>query len=433
MVRAAGGMPSIATLCGPPSRLLSLPAGSEGTGTLASTMTLLDMARLRDSPSEAEFRARLRAWLKDNTTGITPDDTDALKDWQRRLYEAGWLGLTWPTEYGGQGLGFREQAIFNEEAARAKIPPTVNNIGLMIAGPALIAVGSDEHKRRYLKPILTAEEIWCQGFSEPNAGSDLAGLQTRAVDDGDHYVVTGQKIWTSNSLIADYVWLLVRTDPDAPRHKGITALIVDMHSPGVTVKPLRQITGEAEFGEIFFDEVRVPKHNRVGAENDGWLVGMKTFTRERANISVSLSVRLQQQFDRLLDSVRSSDVPLDAEQAREVAGAYVDSQCLNLTCERLADRLFGFESSVVKVAWAEMNQRLQRIGLSTLGPEGALVPQGGFDGAASPTAAGWQAGEPFERSWQFGYLRSRGNTIEGGTSEILRTVIAERVLGLPRK
>ena len=391
------------------------------------------MARLRDSPSEAEFRERLRSWLDTNTPSIDHHDTSALKEWQRVLYEAGWLGLTWPSEYGGQGLGFREQAIFNEEAARAKIPPSVNNIGLMIAGPALIAVGDEEHKKRYLKPILTAEEIWCQGFSEPNAGSDLAALQTRAVDDGDHYVVTGQKIWTSNSLIADYVWLLVRTDPDAPRHKGITALIVDMRSPGVTVKPLRQLTGETEFGEIFFDEVRVPKRNRVGAENEGWIAGMKTFTRERANISISLSVRLQQQFDRLLHSVQASDVPLDSEQAREVAEAFVDSQCLTLTCERLADRLFGFESSIVKVAWAEMNQRLQRIGLSTLGPDAALLPGGGYQEARNSEPGGWQPGVPFEKSWQFGYLRSRGNSIEGGTSEILRTVIAERVLGLPRK
>ena len=396
------------------------------------------MPRLQDTPEEATFRARLRAWLAENAPVIHKHDVEALRAWQRRLYEGGWLGLTWPAEYGGQGLGFRKQAIYNEEAARAKTPPSVNNIGLMIVGPALIAVGSEEQKRRYLKPILTAEEIWCQGFSEPNAGSDLAGLQTRAEDDGDDYIVTGQKIWTSNSLIADHIWLLVRTDPEAPRHKGITALIVDMRSPGVSVKPLRQLTGEAEFGEVFFDEVRVPKANRVGAENDGWIVGMKTFTRERANISVSLSVRLQQQFDRLLDAVRGRDFPLDPQQSREIALAYVDSQCLTMTCERLADRLFGFDSAVIKVAWAEMNQRLQEIGISTLGPDAPLLPGGGFDQAGESSSTwGTEAlsdtVESFERSWQFGYLRSRANSIEGGTSEILRTVIAERVLGLPRK
>lgn len=396
------------------------------------------MPRLQDTPAEAEFRKRLRAWLAEHAPQIGKHDVDALKAWQKKLYQAGWLGLTWPHEYGGQGLGFREQAIYNEEAARARAPSGINNIGLMIAGPTLIAVGSEEQKRRYLPPILSAEEIWCQGFSEPNAGSDLAALQTRALDAGDHYVVTGQKIWTSNALIADYIWLLVRTDPDAPRHRGITALIVDMHSPGVTVKPLRQITGEAEFGEVFFDEVRVPKENRVGAENDGWIIGMKTFTRERANISISLSVRLQQQFDRLLEAVRGRDTPLDQQQAREVAQAYVDSQCLNLTCERLSARLFGFESSIVKVAWAEMNQRLQEIGLATLGPDAPLVPGQGFGQVGDPsstwgTEASEELAESYEKSWQFGYLRSRANTIEGGTSEILRSVMAERVLGLPRK
>ncbi len=396
------------------------------------------MPRLQDTPCEAAFRERLRAWLVEHTPSIEDHEVEALKAWQRQLYEAGWLGLTWPRAYGGKGAGFREQAIFNEEAARAKAPSSINNIGLMIVGPALIAVGSEEQKKRYLARILAADEIWCQGFSEPNAGSDLAGLQTRAVEAGDDYVVTGQKIWTSNSRIADYIFVLVRTDPEAPRHKGITALIVDMKSPGVTVKPLRQITGEAEFGEVFLDEVRVPKRNRVGAENEGWIVGMKTFTRERANISIALSVRLQQQFDRLLQAVRGRAIPLDAQQAREVAQAYVDSRCLNLTCERLAAKLYGFESSIVKVAWAEMNQRLQEIGLATLGPDAPLLPTGGFDEVEASSSA-WESEapskpvEPFEKSWQFGYLRSRANTIEGGTSEILRSVMAERVLGLPRK
>ncbi len=380
---------------------------------------------------------RLRAWLEANTPSIEKHDIAALKAWQQRLYEAGWLGLTWPAEYGGQGLGFREQVVYNEEAGRAKVPPSINNIALMIAGPALIAIGNEEHKQRYLKPMLTAEEIWCQGFSEPNAGSDLAALQTRAIDDGEDYIVTGQKIWTSNSLIADFIWLLVRTDPQAPRHKGITALIVDMRSPGVTVKPLRQLTGEAEFGEIFLDEVRVPKANRVGPENEGWMAGMKTFTRERANISISLSVRLRQQFDSLLDGVRDRDVPLDPQLARDVAQAYADSQCLTMTCERLSSRLFGFESSIVKVAWAEMNQRLQKVGLSTLGPDAPLLTGGGYEQASDSTSSwGTEApaanGDSFEKTWQFGYLRSRANTIEGGTSEILRTIIAERVLGLPR-
>ena len=374
------------------------------------------MSRLQDTPEEADFRERLHSWLETNTPQIDGKDVEALKAWQKKLFEAGWLGLNWPSEYGGQGVGFREQMIYNDEVVRRRAPQTINGIGLMIVGPALIAVGSEEQKKRYLAPILSAEEIWCQGFSEPNAGSDLAALQTRAVPDGDDYIVTGQKIWTSNSLISDYVFLLARTDTQAPRHKGISALIVDLKSPGVSVKPLRQITGESEFGEIFLDEVRVPKRNRVGNENEGWIVAMKTFTRERANISIALSVRLQQQFEQLLEAVKGHHVPLDPEQARDVAQAYIDSQCLNLTCERLSKKLFGFESSLVKVAWAEMNQRLQQIGLSLLGPEATLLPE-----------------QNLQKSWQYGYLRSRGNTIEGGTSEILRGIVAERILELPRR
>ncbi len=374
------------------------------------------MSRLQDTPEEADFRERLHSWLETNTPQIDGKDVEALKAWQKKLFEAGWLGLNWPSEYGGQGVGFREQMIYNDEVVRRRAPQTINGIGLMIVGPALIAVGSEKQKKRYLAPILSAEEIWCQGFSEPNAGSDLAALQTRAVPDGDDYIVTGQKIWTSNSLISDYIFLLARTDTQAPRHKGISALIVDLKSPGVSVKPLRQITGESEFGEIFLDEVRVPKRNRVGNENEGWIVAMKTFTRERANISIALSVRLQQQFEQLLEAVKGHHVPLDPEQARDVAQAYIDSQCLNLTCERLSKKLFGFESSLVKIAWAEMNQRLQQIGLSLLGPEATLLPE-----------------QNLQKSWQYGYLRSRGNTIEGGTSEILRGIVAERILELPRR
>lgn len=374
------------------------------------------MQRLQDTPAEAAFRKRLRAWLAENAPHIASGDVEALKAWQKKLYDAGWLGLNWPKAYGGQGASFREQVVYNEEVIRAQTPAPINGIGLMIVGPTLIAVGSEQQKERYLAPILSAEEIWCQGFSEPNAGSDLAGLQTRAVSDGDDYIVSGQKIWTSNSRIADFIFLLARTDPEAPRHKGITALIVDTKTPGVTVKPLRQITGDAEFGEIFLDEARIPKANRIGAENDGWMVAMKTFTRERANISISTSVRLQQQCGNLISAIKGRDIPADAQLRREVARAYLDSECLNLTCERLSEQLFGFESSLVKIVGSEVNQRLQELGLGTLGPDAALTPAGDF-----------------EKTWQFGFLRSRGNTIEGGTSEILRGIVAERILGLPRK
>ena len=368
------------------------------------------MPRLRDTPEEAAFRAKLCDWLSKNVPSKKDLDWAGRVAWQNTLHEAGWLGLSWPSEYGGQGASLREQFIYNEELVKANAPDLPNGIGLMIVGPALIAVGSEEQKRRNLPRILSAEDIWCQGFSEPNAGSDLANLQTRAVSDGDDYVITGQKIWSSNSLKADYCLLLARTDPEAPRHKGISCVILDLKAPGVEVKPLRQITGDAEFGEIFLDSVRVPKANLVGAENDGWMVAMKTFTRERANIAMMLSVRLNQQFEGMLAQVRETGA--DADLRRRVAQAYVDSQCLDWSCQRFGEELYGFQSSLVKVAWAETNQALQELGL-------------GLRGAEAPV----QEAEP---GWQFGYMRSRGNSIEGGTSEILRSIVAERILGLPR-
>lgn len=369
------------------------------------------MPRLADTPEQAQFRARLREWLEANVPASGVSSWEDRVAWQRKLADAGWLGLSWPKQHGGQGATLAEQQIYNQEMSRARGPELANGIGLMIAGPALIAAGSPEQQSRYLPPILTATEIWCQGFSEPNAGSDLAGLQTKAVSDGDHYVVTGQKIWSSNSRNATLCLLLARTDSDAPRHKGISAMVVDLTSPGATVKPLAQITGDEEFGEIFLDEVRVPKANLVGGENEGWIVAMKTFERERANIAMSLSVRLGRQLEQLVAAARGRDD--DAQVRRQVAQAWVDGETLRLTCERLGEQLYGFHSSLIKIAWAETNQRLQELGLSLAGPEAALLPEG-------------------SESWQFGYMRSRGNSIEGGTSEILRTIVAERVLGLPR-
>jgi alkylation response protein AidB-like acyl-CoA dehydrogenase len=368
------------------------------------------MPRLHDTPDEAALRARLRTWLSANVPAEKRLDWPGRIAWQRTLHQAGWLGLTWPSEYGGQGATLREQFVYNEELARAQAPDLPNGIGLLFVGPALIAVGSAEQKRRYLPKILSADEIWCQGFSEPNAGSDLANLQTRAISDRDGYVVTGQKIWSSNSRHANLCFLLARTDGEAQRHKGISCLIVDLKAPGVEVKPLRQITGDAEFGEIFLDGVRVPKANLVGAENEGWMVAMKTFTRERANIAMSLSVRLNQQLEEMLRQVRKTGA--DAELRRRVAQAYVDSQSLDWSCRRFGEELYGFHSALIKVAWAETNQALQELGLGLRGADVPVLEE--------------------EPAWQFGYLRSRGASIEGGTSEILRTIIAERILGLPR-
>ncbi|GIX46181.1 MAG: hypothetical protein KatS3mg131_0392 [Candidatus Tectimicrobiota bacterium] len=229
---------------------------------------------LRFSPQDEAYRQRLRQWLADNLPREPePEDQDAAfayrRAWQRKLYEGGWLGIHWPKEYGGQGATLVQQAIYAQEMARARAPQPANVLGIMIVGPTLIEHGTEEQKKRFIPKILSAEEIWCQGFSEPNAGSDLASLQTRAVLDGDAFVINGQKIWTSLGQYADWCILLARTDPDAPKHKGITFFLVDMHSPGITVRPLRQITGHAEFNEVFFDNVRVPRHNVVGEGQRG--------------------------------------------------------------------------------------------------------------------------------------------------------------------
>ena len=246
---------------------------------------------LNPTPQERKFRDELRAWLeahapRDWEARQSADNMEArfafLRDWQRQVYEAGWAGLSWPKEYGGRGATLMEKAIFTEEVARAGAPPLPGILGLELVGPTLIAFGAEAQKQRYLAKILSGEEIWCQGFSEPNAGSDLAALRTAAALDGDHFIVSGQKVWTSYGWAADWCELVVRTDAAAEKHKGLTVLLVDMHSPGVEVRPLRQITGETEFNELFFDNVRVPVANVVGRVNDGWNVALGTLMHERA-------------------------------------------------------------------------------------------------------------------------------------------------------
>jgi alkylation response protein AidB-like acyl-CoA dehydrogenase len=241
---------------------------------------------------EQAFRGSLRQWLQENLpegwgkTVFEPVDHQQkvafLKDWSRRLFEAGYAGLNWPKEYGGGGATLMEQVIFNEEIARAKAPTAYNGIAIAMVGPTLIEVGTEAQKHRHLSKMLNCEEIWCQGYSEPGSGSDLASLQTRSVQDGDEFVVNGQKVWTSNAHDAAFCFLLARTDPDVPKHKGLSCFIVDMKTPGITVKPLRQMTGEAEFNEVFFENVRVPRENLVGDLNNGWMVGIGLLMHERA-------------------------------------------------------------------------------------------------------------------------------------------------------
>jgi len=380
---------------------------------------------LRDTPDEAAFRAEVRAWLEANIptelTGPRSGEAEyeqAWRAWSRKLYDAGYVGLTWPQEYGGKGAPYSHQAILLEETARAEAPQHMNVIGLGMAGPTIIAHGTEEQKARYLPKILSVEEIWCQGFSEPGAGSDLAAARTSARLDGDHFVVDGQKVWSSFAHIADWCILVTRSDPDSEKHAGLTYMLVDMHSPGVEVRPLRQITGEAEFNEIFFTGVEVPVENVLGEIGQGWGVAMTTLLHERATLGFALTAMLEVNVRKLLTLAREradGDPLLRDRVARE----WIEQRALRLTNYRSLTQLIktgmpGPEGSVSKLHWSESNQRLTKLALELLGP-GSQVGNG--------DAAGY---------WQYQQLRSRGNTIEAGTSEILRNIIAERVLGLPR-
>jgi alkylation response protein AidB-like acyl-CoA dehydrogenase len=380
---------------------------------------------LRDTPEEATFRAEVRSWLEANipselTGPRSGDETyeQAWRAWSRKLSDAGYAGLTWPQEYGGSGAPYSHQAILLEETARAESPQHMGVIGLGMAGPTIIAHGTEAQKTRYLQKILTAEEIWCQGFSEPDAGSDLAAARTSARLDGDHFVVDGQKVWSSFAHIADWCILVTRSDPGSVKHAGLTYLLVDMHAPGVEVRPLRQITGEAEFNEIFFSAVEVPVENVVGEIGQGWAVAMTTLLHERATLGFALTASLEVNLRKLITLARGrtdGDPILRDRIARE----WIELQALRLTNYRSLTQLIktgmpGPEGSVSKLQWSEANQRLTKLSLEVLGPEAQLWNGDG---------AGY---------WQYQQLRSRGNTIEAGTSEILRNIIAERVLGLPR-
>ncbi len=374
---------------------------------------------LRDTADEAAFRAEARTWLEENIPeeirGFRGSETrfeEIGRAWSRKLHEAGYAGLTWPKEYGGEGAPYSYQAIFLEEAARAEAPQHLGVIGLGMAGPTIIAHGTDEQKKRHLSKILSAEEIWCQGFSEPDAGSDLAGVRTRADRRGDVYVVNGQKVWSSFAHIADWCILVTRSDPQSERHKGLTYLLVDMHAPGVEVRPLRQITGQAEFNEIFFTDVEVPVENRLDEEGNGWAVAMTTLLHERGTLGFALTGALDVAVRRLTQLGRERGAT-EAQQDR-IAREWIDLNAVRYTNYRALSSLMktgipGPEGSVAKLVWSEANQRLTKLALELL------------DGDAQDMGY-----------WQYQQLRSRGNTIEAGTSEILRNIIAERVLGLPR-
>ena len=382
---------------------------------------------------ELKFRDTLRAWLKDNvsppwTRGTNEPDAkkaylEFLRDWQRKLFEGGWAGLAWPAQYGGRGASPIEQAIFQEELAVADVPERLGVIGEGLVGPTIIALGTEAQRERYLRPMLTGEEIWCQGFSEPNAGSDLAALNTKAVREGDDYIVNGQKIWTSFAHLAEQCLLVVRTDSTVAKHKGLTCLLVDMKTPGLTVRPLRMMSGDASFNEMFFTNVRVPVANVLGKVNEGWGVALTALGNERVSISTGRYMVLKRELDQLLD--RSREVKRNGKSLTEcplvrqkLAQAHVELEVFRLNTLRAVTAPFkggapGPEGSLLKICWSETNQRVVHYALEVLGLEAQL----------------WDCDEG---RWAFNYLRARGNSIEGGTSEIQRNIVAQRVLGLPR-
>jgi alkylation response protein AidB-like acyl-CoA dehydrogenase len=392
------------------------------------------------TPAQEAFRERVRSWLEQSiprdwvrrATGSSevprPEAYQLLREWQRRLYDAGFIGLTWPKECGGQGLTFVEEMILHQEMALLKAPPILNVLGVGMAGPTIVAYGTEEQKRRYPARILSAEEIWCQGYSEPNAGSDLASLQTRAVRDGDHWIINGQKVWTSLAHIADWMMLLARTDPDAPKHKGITYFLLDMKLPGVTVKPLRQITGDAEFNEVFFDNVRVHESQVLGGVNNGWPVGLTTLMYERLALGFGLQLRLRIALDGLVDMARHVEkggrpTTKDAILRQKIAQLWIETESLKYTGARAVTKLVrgelpGPEASAGKMVWVDVHQRLQELAMDIQGPYAQLVA--GSDRAIENGV------------WQYSFLRSRANSIEGGTTEIQKNIIGERVLGLPK-
>lgn len=383
----------------------------------------------RDTPDEAAFRGELRSWLasalpsdwSERDPHVGRWDFEYAREWSRKLFDAGYSGLTWPKEYGGQGMSPTYQAIYLEETAKADAPDHVGVIGLGMAGPTIIAHGTPEQKAAHLRGILSAETIFCQGFSEPGSGSDLASVRTRAELDGDEFVVNGQKVWSSYAHVADWCILLTRSEPGSQKHRGLTYLLLDMHAPGVEVRPLRQITGDPEFNEIFLTDVRVPVANVVGEVGGGWQVAMTTLLHERGTLGFALTARLEVLFRRLVITAQKTGAAADPLVRDRIADLWVDLQGLRFTNYRSLTALVktgvpGPEGSVAKLHWSEANQRLTSLAVELLGPDGQLSGEGGFWGGY----------------WQYQQLRSRGNTIEAGTSEILRNIVAERVLGLPR-
>ena len=386
---------------------------------------------LRFSREDEAFREEVRDWLAANLPakwrhrgvgGYREDDEeDIQREWQRRLYAGGWLKLGWPTEAGGRGASPMMQAIFNEEMARAGAPTILGRLGVTLLAPTLLAYGSEWQRERYIERILSCDEVWCQGFSEPNAGSDLAGLQTRAERRNGEWVLNGQKTWSSGAHYADGSFLLARTDASAPPHKGIGFFLVPMRQPGVEVRRIRQMTGGGEFSEIFLSDATVDDRDLVGAPQDGWKVAMATFGFERGGLANA--ARFERVVAALADLVRQREAGEQAHVRQQVAQAQIEAHIFRLIGLRNLTRAQhgeppGPEASMTKLFWSEMDKRIQETAIGVQGPYGALAPE-------SP----WVIEQG---RWQYAWMWAQAETIYAGSSEIQRNILAERVLGLPR-
>jgi len=388
---------------------------------------------LSSTDAEREFRSEIRAWLVEHLpweygVGLPPrfaelaDEVRFGREWQAELAADRWVGVAWPAEYGGRGAGPVEHFIVQDELARARAPEMVGRIGINLAGPTLMAHGTAEQKQRWLPDILDATEMWCQLFSEPGAGSDLAGVTTRATPADDGWVLNGQKVWTSYAQFADWGVCLARSDPEAPKHKGISYLVVDMHAPGVEVRPLVQLTGEAEFNEVFFTDVFVPRDQLVGPENDGWRVANSTLSHERGTNPRQLVIHIQLLEELLRLAVANGAID-DARLQQRLAQAYVEVRLFQLHNLRSISRLAhglepGPEGSALKLYWSEMSKRFHETAMAVLGDAAPL----------------WRHAthNPGDGEWQRSWLYYQASSVWAGTNEIQRTILGERVLGLPR-
>jgi len=386
---------------------------------------------LRLSAQHLAFRDELRAWLDKNLARPWRDEIrdpqasedrliDIRRAWQRKLNDAGYLGLDWPKQWGGRGATAVEKSIFEAESARADAPPIMNFLGISLLGPALIHHGSEEQRRRFLPPMLSGDEIWCQGFSEPSSGSDLASLKTSARIEGDEFVINGQKVWTTFGPWADWIFVLARTDPK-DRYGGISFILVELDTPGVTVRPLRQITGESEFGEVFFEDARVPRAHLVGEVGEGWKIAMTVLSYERGAVALAYSTRYARDLQALAAACRSIG-RTDAAVREKLARLIVDNEVMRANGVRvlanLADgKIPGPEASMEKLYWSELDKRFRETALDLLGPGGQLV-------RSSPLAES-------HVDWAREFLWSRAETIFSGSSEVQRNILAKRALGLP--